>query len=290
VNQVYTFTNWTNGWRITSGDGQIVKTVTLDDESNWFKVDYSVNPALHGGVLYVRHGFSPDLLGLLIHGQDRLSDEAHESGVMSISQSHPNDVTVAAMLAYAGGPYNTIFNFGAVDDDPGQGVEFFSVNMRNQAQTHQVEVFGTNEFSFALGFEVLASDLFNDGVPHEWLMQYYPDPAAVNVHDLSSNQVNTIREAYIAGLSPVDPGAFFEVESLEAVDANAFLLRWYSVSNRVYHIRRSADLMDGEESFVPIATDVPATPPENIYEDTDVEGAPTYFYRIGVEYPGGLQE
>ena len=289
VNQVYSAAPAANGWTLTSDDGSIAKTITLDDTSNWFEVNYSVDPSLHDGILYVRHGFSPDLHGLLLHGQEHLSDELHEGGVMTLEHARPNDVVVAARLAYGDG-YSTGFNVGAGDDDPGQDVTFSTVRMRNQAQTHQVEVVGTNNFSFAIGFEVSGAEQHTDGVPHTWLEQYYPDPATVDVQGMASNQVNTIREAYIAGISPVDPNAFFRLDEVEMTSEDGVVLRWSSVSDRMYHIRRSDDLMSGTEGFVGIATNLPATPPQNIYEDTDAEGSPTYFYQIGVEYPGGLEE
>ncbi|HMP71641.1 MAG TPA: alpha-amylase family glycosyl hydrolase [Kiritimatiellia bacterium] len=205
VNDQYTFTNWTNGWRISSSDGQIVKTVTLDGLSNWLTVNYNVNPALNGGTLFVRNGLSPDLHGLLLHGQNYLGPEQHNNGTLTLSQVRPG-LSVSAMIAY-GGPHNATYNPAAVDDNPGAGIDFTTLRMRNQAQTHQVELSGTGNFSFAIGFEATASgEQFNDIVPYSWLIANGFDPEAVNVFtQLAANGVDSLRDAYIANLDPNDP-------------------------------------------------------------------------------------
>lgn len=135
----------TNGWRMTSGDGKIVKTVTLNPTSQFFAVSYTVDPTLNSGVLYVRNGFSPDLSEMLVRGQRGLSDAiASTGGVVTLTTS----TTISRVhLAMQQGAVNT-----AAEDD---GVLVFdSVPMRNQAQTRQVELVGTNTLAFSIGFTV----------------------------------------------------------------------------------------------------------------------------------------
>jgi hypothetical protein len=74
--------------------------------------------------------------------------------------------------------------------------------MRNQAQTHQVELSGSGSFSFAIGFEASAEgEQYNNGVPYSWLSTYGYDPETVDVNTtLAANGVNTLRQAYIANL------------------------------------------------------------------------------------------
>jgi len=284
VNTEYTFTNWTNGWRAVSSDGNITKTVTVNNDSTWFDVHYQVDNDLNSGVLYVRHGLSPDLMGLLLHGQDRLSDLSDSGGILSLTQEHPDDVSVAAMVAYGVDANQAGFNATAVDDDPGQGVNFSTINMRNQAQTHQVELVGTNDFRFALGFDVLPSawlDSDGDGIPDWWERDNYGGPTnAVASAPIASGEHNTL-EAFIAGLDPNNPNARFGVDDA-LPEGQGFRLRWNSVADRMYHIYRSTNLTAIGGGFDLIQTDVPATPPENLYLDDEVFG-PMYHYRIEVE-------
>ena len=85
-------------------------------------------------------------------------------GVVSLANTN-YETTVTAFIGYGDGTHNAAYNPAAVDDAPGT-TEFFTRNMRNQAQTHQVEIFGTNNFSFSLGFRADASDWDGDGMPN----------------------------------------------------------------------------------------------------------------------------
>jgi len=213
VNDQYTFTNWTNGWRIASSDGKITKTVTLDNLSNWLHVAYQVDAGLNGGTLYIRNGLTPDLHGLLLHGQKYLGPEVHEGGTMTLSHTHPQ-TSVSAMIAYGSSGHNATFNTNAVDDNPGEGVDFKTRRMRNQAQTHQVELSGNGSFTFAIGFSTGSgvADTDGDGIPNWWEEQFFGGPTNANASAMSANAVNTIWEAYIAGLDPTNPNDFFYVD------------------------------------------------------------------------------
>ena len=164
-NSLYNFVNWTNGWRITSADGEIRKTVTLAPQGSAFNVKYDFFGAMTNQTLYVRNGLSPNLFDLLLNGQKTLGRESHAAGMMSLANTNYH-TTVRAFIPYATGGFNANFNTNAVDDNPAFGVDFQTVKMRNQAQTHQVELFGTNGFSFALGFTASLSDWDGDGIPN----------------------------------------------------------------------------------------------------------------------------
>ncbi len=226
VNNLYSFSPATGGWQIQSSDSHITKTITLEADAPWFTASYSVAAGL--GALYVRHGLSPDLYGLLLHGQQYLGAEQHAGGVMTLSQLHP-DRTVSAKVAY-GGAHTAAFNTDAVD---GTGLD--TRRMRNQAQTHQVEVSGSGAFTFALGFEAVGA-MFNDGVPYAWLSGFGYDPESVDVNAvLASNGVHTLKQAWIANLDPTDPNAFFgstEVESRPS--APSFVVRFATRPEREY--------------------------------------------------------
>ena len=225
VNDVYSFSTASGGWQITSSDGHIVKTVTLGDNTGWFTVNYQVDPSR--GTLFVRNGLSPDLYGLLLHGQQYLSGEQHDGGTLTLSHLHP-ERTVSVLLAY-GGAHNAVLNGAAVDGG------LHTRRMRNQAQTHQVELSGDGAFSFAIGFEVGdEGEQYNDGVPYSWLNAYGYDPETVDVHEvLAANNVNTLHQAYIANLEPDDPNAFFGVTGTEP-GPNSIVVRFATRPEREY--------------------------------------------------------
>ena len=225
VNALYTNTAVAGGWQLRSADGKITKTVTLGATSTWFDVQYAVDATL--GTVYVRNGLSPDLDRLLVHGQRDLGAEQHTNGVMTLANRDP-DRTVSAWVAY-GGTYNAAINTNAVD---GSGLD--TRRMRNQAQTHQVELSGSGSFRFALGFQAVAGEGSNDGVPHAWLSGNGYDPETVDVNTtMASNGVNTLKEAYIANLDPRDPNAVFDLTAIGRTNAT-FVVRFATQPEREY--------------------------------------------------------
>jgi hypothetical protein len=146
VNALYSASNAgvTDGWKLTSADGKIVKTVTLAPTATAFAVTYTVSPTLNGGVLFVRHGFSPDLSELLVRGYAGLTDSIAAGGG-TVALETPEAVSGVVLTMSQG-----VVNLTATDDD-GEGLD--SVAMRNLAQTRTVEIVGTNTLAFTLDLQ-----------------------------------------------------------------------------------------------------------------------------------------
>ena len=228
VNDLYNVVNWTNGWRLTSADGKIQKTVTLGTNQSSFTVTYNVNPTQNGGVLYVRTGLSPNLFDLLRFGQKNLGAEQVAGNQLSLAGD-----AVTATIGLGSGAY---LNAAADDDNPGGGHDFKTVQRRNQAQTHQVELFGTNQFSFTIGFSTTAisNDTDGDGIPDTWEQQYFGGPTNANGSAMAANGVNTIWQSYVAGLDPTNPNAHLE---FEAFSRSTGITLWFpTATQRQYRI------------------------------------------------------
>jgi hypothetical protein len=226
VNTAYNFSAVAGGWTATSADGQISKTVTLGDDNRWLTMNYQVDPSR--GTLYVRNGLSPDLYGLMLHGQQYLTSEQHAGGTMTLAHAHPDRV-VSVYVAY-GDMHTAQFNETAQD---GAGLD--TRRMRNQAQTHQVELSGSGSFSFALGFDISGEgEQYNDGVPYSWLNGHGYDAETVNVTTtMAANGVHTLQQAYWANLDPADANAFFGVTQAQR-QANSIVVRFATRPEREY--------------------------------------------------------
>jgi hypothetical protein len=61
---------------------------------------------------------------------------------------------------------------------------------------------------------------------------------------LAANGVQSLREMFVAGLDPNDPGSRFAITSAE-VSGGSFLLDWAGVSGRVYNVYWTTNLLDG---------------------------------------------
>jgi len=116
-------------------------------------------------------------------------------------------------------------------------------------------------------------DADSDRLPDSWEQEHFGSVTNATPDALCSNGVNTIREAYIAGLDPNDPENHFAV----LIDTNA--LHWTSVSGRTYTVYQTTNLMNG---FQPFITDIPCT--QDTYSITN--DLPTSFYKLGVQMEG----
>jgi hypothetical protein len=113
-----------------------------------------------------------------------------------------------------------------------------------------------------------------DGINDDWERQHggnqKPDTTC-------SNGVNTILQAYIAGLDPNDPQSRFQTEVLRSPDSES-VLRWNATAGRVYAVYYSTNLLSG---FHPLETNIPWT--AGCFTDAvhNVDGQ--MFYKIDVK-------
>ena len=125
------------------------------------------------------------------------------------------------------------------------------------------------------------ADSDGNGLPDSWELEHFgaltgTDPAADPDHDGSSNLAECR-----AGTDPMNGYDCLRVSGLAGVlSGTDVVLRWQSVTGRFYRVDRTFDLIAG---FAPRATNLPATPPENVYTDDTSEVDGVLFYRIGVE-------
>ncbi len=147
--------------------------------------------------------------------------------------------------------------------------------------------YGTSSYAFVWGPVVstgLVEAVFAPqraalGTPLWWLAEqgYDDDFDLAELDDPDEDGMATWRE-FLANTDPNDPLSLLHFERVQPdLAAGETVLRWQSASDRVYSIWRSADLSDGFEHR--IATNLPATPPVNVYTDA-VDGAEAQFYLI----------
>jgi len=96
---------------------------------------------------------------------------------------------------------------------------------------------------------------------------------------LSSNGVNTIREAYVAGLDPNDPASVFAVTGIGS--ESGAVIKWGGVPGRLYSVYWSSNLLGGVDSFLLITSNIPWD--VHSFTDTVHSAEDTGFYRIDVQ-------
>jgi len=292
VNDLYTGSIVTNptGWQLTSSDGKITKTITLADTDVAFDIAYSLGGDL--SLLYIRNGLSPNLLDLLKHGQQDLEDLSVNGGALSLANVSSNGpVTIAITLGS-----NAVYNAAAIDDGSSFGYDYSTINMRNQAQTHQIEISGSGAFAYSLGFGFAGVDSDGDGVPDDFELQYDfmdPDSGSDAGADEDSDGVNNVGE-YIAGTEINDQADFPAIDSIQA-NAPGIALRFATKIGRKYSIWYKNNTLMTSTNVWTLATPVPLDGNGAVQTWTD-EGSqtvpppsdpdlPSRFYRLKIEYP-----
>ncbi len=116
---------------------------------------------------------------------------------------------------------------------------------------------------------------------HTWLASYgLPSNGSADYLDSDGDGMNNWQE-YLAGTNPTNGGSVFKITSSQTISSTQFVVRWSSVSNRLYDVMRATNLTGSAGAFVPVsgATNLSATPPQNTW--TDSVSRPS-FYRVSV--------
>ena len=115
----------------------------------------------------MRFGLSPNLNDLLLSGQANLTPLSNNAADRRSGRHRTYKSTgmVRTFVRYGGG--NTA-NFSASAEDRDIGDDFRHLNMRNQAQTQQIEIFGSTGMTFQLGLVAGPQDADQDGLPTDW--------------------------------------------------------------------------------------------------------------------------
>ena len=282
-----------NGWTFVSADGKITKTITLADGSNRLRANYQLGG--NATSLYVRFGFSPNLEALLASGQSNMLSPAAADGLKSISNLH-----VSAGIRYTGpGLGGAVINSAAIDTAPTATTPFDpdTLNMRNQAQTEQVEVHGTGTvftFDLELNAGLADNDADNDGLPDDWETLYdlsTSDDGSVDINNGPNGDqdldgmINSIE--WLVGLNPTinDRNSYPKLKATRQPDGSV-RLEHPTIPNRRYRIWHGDNLTDW--SPLPPDTDTTGQPANPAYERFDPAPAanqPKRFYRLEITTP-----
>lgn len=124
-------------------------------------------------------------------------------------------------------------------------------------------------------------DTDSDGIPDWWEELYYGGPTNATPTDLASNAVNTVLEAFIADIDPLDPGAFFEIEDISGAALRS--VTFLSSTGRLYTFQYSDNLINAD-GWSNLVTDAAGTNSTTTLSDTNPP-AGNRSYRVRVRVP-----
>lgn len=140
-------------------------------------------------------------------------------------------------------------------------------------QAYDGSAYGELSPSFTVVVQPDGNDEDGDGLPDGWEEQYYGGTTNANPAAIAANGVNTVMEAYIAGLNPTNAASFF---TASLTNQNGFVVQWSAASGRVYSVVGTTNL---QESFQPLETGI--LWPQSSW--TDTVDRTERFYKVDVQ-------
>jgi hypothetical protein len=276
VNGDYTVSPATGktGWVFARGG--VTKEITIDSATvGELKAAYTLTAL---DKLYIRFGLSPNLLALMLRGHEGFTSEVVENNTrVSVANASGSEV----VRAWVDAPK---INAAAIDT-----ATTTTVQRRNQAQTHQVEVelTGSGTHLVTLGFDD-GSDAppVTDGIPDAWWNEYnVPANERVASADRDGDGLTNMEE-YILGS---DPNNAASGRPVTVKDTNGFHVTFPTATDRTYTVLCRDNLEAGDWTTVDNIPDgqsnpVQGTGAEITLTDTSAtSGVERRFYRVQVE-------
>ncbi len=235
VDMDYAFTapvQGSNSWLFVSQDGQITKQITLPNGRDVVQAQYSVGS--HVGTLFVRHGFGPNQLDLLHHGDTNL--------VVQSDNTYYGLTNVIGGAVYAVNDVNCLRSTNALPNAGYQNREFPLIE-----QVEQYNAGTTTNFTMWLAFSpASAVSIDGDGIPNWWRLQYFghitgqaSDHSRAQDDADGTGQNNLFK--YLAGLNPLNSASVFKIGTVQPGVGGGFVVTWSSVPGKTYQVTYSGD-------------------------------------------------
>jgi hypothetical protein len=239
--------------------------------------------------LYIRFGLSPNLLDLMLRGHEGLTTEVVEANTrVSLANASGSEV----VRAYVEAPF---VNSAAVDNND---LSPTTVQRRNQAQTHQVEVelTGAGTHLVTLGFDDGGGsnpDSDADGLADAWELDNFGNLDRDGSGDADSDGLAD-RDEYIVGSDPNDASSGFPALGVESVDGT-FSVSFPTVAGRTYTVLARSGLTTGDWVEVTNVQEGPGLSgnpvtgdgTEKTVTETGLGATGARFYRLKVDLGGG---
>jgi hypothetical protein len=281
VNSLYTVaatTDGSTGWVMNSQDG-ITKTIRLSSAS----VDrLTATYALSGvGSVYVRFGLSPNLYDLMLRGQAGLTTTLPSPRRLNLANTSPS-ATVRAFLEVSG----TGATINSIATDTDSLASFSSINMRNQAQTQQVEIalVGDGPHIVNLGFDqgIDNPDTDSDGLPDDWENTNFGNLGQLANGDPDNDRLTNLQE-YTVGSNPNSASSGMPTVGVSGTTASGFTITFPTVAGRTYQVLGAVSLTSA--SWTNIGSSIPGDGTQKSVTDPLTNAPSSKFYKVQISSP-----
>jgi hypothetical protein len=263
----------------------VTKTIRLANaSSDRLTATYSLSGLSRA---YLRFGLSPNLQDLMIRGQTGLavtSPSASRINVANVSTSATVRASVQVSSDTSNGGNSSSINTTATDTD---GLTAFStINMRNQAQTQQVEValVGQGPHTVTLAFDQGTdnTDTDADGLPDTWELSNFGNLNQTASGDPDSDGLTNLQE-YIYGSNPNSSSSGLPTVGVSSAGTNGFTISFPTVSGRTYQVLGSDSL--SSNSWSNIGSPVSGDGTQKSTTDPLTNAPNRKFYKVQISAP-----
>ena len=224
-------------------------------------------------------------MDLMINGHANLSELDSTSSRINLLNQAPEDSPVRAFVATSA---NSSINQNVTDVGT---TGFTTVNLRNQAQTQQVEVRITGTTTVTLGFdqgidftEPMNFDSDLDGIPDAWERTY-------NSGDIVSMTQNTDGdsdglldiEEYVMGSNPNDASSGMPTVEVSRNTASGFTIKFPTVAGRTYQVLGAESLTSS--SWTNIGLSIQGDGTQKSVTDPLTNAPSCKFYKVQISSP-----
>jgi len=176
---------------------------------------------------------------------DTVADGTINEGAKTITVLVPDGTDVTALVPQIkASPQTTLTPLSGIAQNFANPVTYTVTAEDMTAQSYTVTVAVPSGLSDADG----------NGLPDVWELEYY-NRVGVDPEAVCSNGINTVRQAYVAGLHPNDAQSLFLIDRLRVLSTGV-TFDWNTVSGRLYSVYWTTNLING---FLPLETDIPWT-------------------------------
>jgi hypothetical protein len=264
-------------WTFTTSG--ISKTISLPDA---WSGNISAAYTLSGpGQLYVRFGLAPNLLDLMKNGHANLGSEqvTPDNKRVNLVNNASGDGPVRAFVQASA---NSSINSGATDVG---GSSFTTINRRNQAQTHQVEVAITGNTTVVFGFDqgtdlTQPADSDNDGMADSWENEFFGNLNRDGTGDADSDGLTDLQE-FVLLSNPNDASSGRPAVGVGSI-GGGFRLSFTTALGRNYQVQVRNDVSSG--AWTNLGAVIAGNGDTKTYDD--LTALQRRFYRIVVEVGG----